>query len=84
MIQTIIFGALLIGLCFFGLGVGVFVFGKSGKREKCGTDPTQTHQTQNEDCPSQQHGLCPTIDTTGAAKMLNQSRLNFPKGPTDA
>ena len=28
MIQTIIFGALLIGLCFFGLGVGVFVFGK--------------------------------------------------------
>ncbi|MBT5954698.1 hypothetical protein HOG98_08260 [bacterium] len=79
MIQTIIFGSLLMGLCFFGFGVGVFVFGKSGKREKCGTDPTQKHQS-DEECPSQKHGLCPTIDTQGAAKMLNQSRLNFPKG----
>lgn len=70
--QTLLFAFIIMGLCFIGFGVGVLFFGRDARASECGTVPEAAH----EDCPSQKAGLCPIEDTTGALKLLNQTKLN--------
>lgn len=65
----------LISIAFVGLGVGVLFFGKTAKREACGQVP----EIETNECPSQQAGICPIEDRTGALKMQKQTRLSYHK-----
>ena len=58
---------------FVGLGVGVLFFGKTAKREACGKVP----EIETNECPSQQAGICPIEDRTGALRMQRRNRLSF-------
>lgn len=60
---------------FVGLGVGVLFFGKTAKREACGSVP----EIDTNECASQKAGLCPIEDRTGALKMQRHSRLSYSK-----
>lgn len=73
MINTILIGACVICISGVGLGLGVLFFGKTAKREACGAPP----ETPAEPCLSQQAGICPIEDSTGAIKMQQKTRLNY-------
>ncbi len=71
--DTLIAAFILFLCCFVAFGVGVLFFGKTASREACGKVP----EIDTESCPSQEAGLCPFEDETGALKMQRKSRLNF-------
>mgnify|MGYP001336021988 CR=1 FL=1 len=60
-------------IAFVGLGVGVLFFGKTAKQEACGQVPEIDTNT----CLSQEAGICPIEDRTGALKMQRKTRLSY-------
>lgn len=75
MITTLLAAAVIIGVCFVFLGVGVLFFGKTAQREPCGQVPGAVH----EDCPSQKAGLCPVEDLSGTMRLANRAKISYPK-----
>ena len=73
MMQLFFSTLVLMGLAFIGLGIGVLFFGKTAKRDACGSVP----EIETNECASQKAGLCPIEDRTGALKMQRHSRLSY-------
>jgi hypothetical protein len=64
---------LIISFAFVAIGVGVLFFGKTASREACGKVPGLNLDV----CPSQEAGICPMEDRSGALKMQRMTRLNY-------
>ena len=73
--ETLLATAIIMGLSFIGLGIGVLFFGKTASHDACGRVP----EIDPDKCASQEAGLCPFEDDTGALKMQRKARLTYPK-----
>ena len=62
-------------LSFIGFGVGVLFFGKTASREACGKIP----ELNTEACLSQQAGICPIEDRSGALKVARFGKISYSK-----
>ena len=76
--ETLIFSFIILAIVILFLGVGVFFFDQTGHREACGSVP---HVLPDENCPSQQAGLCPIEDKTGVMKLANRAKITYNKQP---
>jgi hypothetical protein len=75
--ETLIATCILLGLSFVGFGVGVLFFNKTPSHDACGRVP----EIETDKCASQEAGLCPFEDNTGALKMQRKARLSYSKKP---
>ena len=74
MIQTALAALLLITLSFLGFGIGALFFNRVQTKTRCGQPPKEL-KLKSEPCPSQQAGICPIEDDTGALKLLRHNKL---------
>jgi len=72
--ELVIATFVILVIAFVGLGVGVLFFGKTASKNACGKVPELALDT----CPSQEAGICPIEDKSGALKMQRLTRLNYP------
>ncbi|NQY74225.1 MAG: hypothetical protein HRT90_05620 [Candidatus Margulisbacteria bacterium] len=61
-------------LCFLGIGIGVFFFGRSGVKEGCAS---KVVLESDERCLSKEAGICPIDDPDGTIKMARKNQINF-------
>ena len=72
--ETLFATIIITSLSFIGFGMGVLFFGKTASHEACGKVP----EINPDECLSQQAGLCPFEDESGALKMQRKNRINYP------
>jgi hypothetical protein len=67
--------AVVIGFCFGGLGLGIFLFGRKDISSECGNVPN--HKTG--ECPSKAAGVCPTASKDNEALDMALTFSKFHK-----